>query len=604
MDEQTNTIGDQVYVPLDFYNVLQQQTEASRRVIDGWRLLSASYQSRLRTDPVNGTCTEESFRAVFEFEIVEPECLLTIPLGSREWEPIMDALRLDGEFVPGSWQFSDATLRILVTRPGRVVLEVPMRSTPRNVAGRLVCEGRIPPIPDATFDLEIADERGLDFEVPSALGPDAVEERGRHRWLLGATDRLVRGHNAKISSLEFVGENTELDEVGLISVLPDGVFTDLRWTFRNLPSPLNRFAVRCPAGLEMTTLRSETGNGTIVRTREGYLGEFIRPITSDAPVYATFRISPVTPSGLSGIGRWRIPEISVYPVRVARRKLSIAMSPELELTFSPNEPIRDAHGETLPTDALPPSIASSSTRIRTGIDTTGTGGTVSTIGGVAGLSRTGASSVFSGPYDRDQIPDDLILTVRMKPEQTHVEQRMICNCQRDRVQIETMAKIRVLSGAVFQYQIEAPAELKIESLRIQEENVVVPARWARTATGRITLFPDAPAATGQEIVLRGWIPISCPGEWTVPHIRVSGTSRSPDVVEIFGREAVRVAVRTAKGLEVVDSAGTGSRENAFALGRFVAAYREIPRKNATETPDVRTSGSSIRSPATEGSPAT
>ena len=572
VDPKTLNSGEQVYVPLDFHGVLSRQAEASQRIIDGWQLLGASYQMQLRTDRAEWLCRVESFRCIFEFEVVEPDSLIRIPLGSRQWIPRMNELILDGRRTAGSWLVSESVLLIPVAQTGRMVLEVPMRMTPRRENGRIVCEGRIPPLPEATFDLEIADERGVHFRVDSAIGPDLPDGRSRWRWFPGATDRLVWSWSESVSTLETVNIAAELDETTLLRFTQDGVALDASWKFRNLTEPVNCFEVLCPPDMEMVPLKSNevekdwrglfdgeiialrcgSEMGTAERTQRGYLCRFAGRIGSGAPVEATFqaRSSPMT--GTTGIGKRRIPELRIPAVHTTRRRMILCTAPELELEFErPASAVSSGSGvESVTAMTLPLHSSASPEEL--------------------------AKMKFHGAMDPDAAVGPLMVTVRTSPVQTQVEQQMVYGFQKDRVQIELSARMRILSGAVFQYAIDAPPELEIEEIRVTDEEVAIPSRWSRSATGRITLFLDVPATSRQEIRLLGWIPVKCPGDWTVPTIRVVGSTRLPDTLEIFRRESVRVGVRRLSGFEPTESTAAASASGtSVATGRLVAAYREI-----------------------------
>ncbi|MDD3470206.1 MAG: hypothetical protein PHE53_09555 [Thermoguttaceae bacterium] len=574
-DERYQPAGEQIYVPLDFYSVLQQQTESSKQVIDGWQLLDATYQMQLMTQPDTQLCIAENFLAIFEFSVVEPDCMLTIPLGGTSWTPQINRLRLDGEPVKGSWVIRDAMLMVPVTKTGHCVLEVPMQMEPVERLGRLVVSGRIPPIPDATFDLEISDSRGVHFEIPTASGEQTSEGQGRLRWTLGSTDRLEWSWAKCVSSLETTNTEAELDEIQFLRITDSSVETDVVWKFRKLSSPLTCFELECPLDMEMVSLSSAREIGRFTRTSRGYLCSFSEAIDPESAITATLQkvVSPQTV--ISGIGQLRPTKMNIRSVRTTSRLLVIGASPELEVEL-PNEPPR----QNLNTTVSSPSPAF-------------------------------ASMTLCGVYDRNTLPDDFTMIVRAKPGLTHVEQRSVYICQKDRVQIEMNAKVQVRSGTIFQYRIDAPAEMEIESIQLLDNRAPQPMRWARTPTGTITLFPDAPVSDRQEIVLHGWLHVDCPGEWTVPTIRVAGDSRTPDLLEIFRRESIRVAIRSFAGLTPTDAVlttpvapdavsnggdttGTTPTTTSLTAGRLVAAYQEVVKAPQAEGTAVEGTAESMK----------
>ncbi len=552
-DEHYQPAGEQIYVPLDFYSVLQQQNESSKQVIDGWQLQDATYQMQVAIQPDTQLCVAENFLAIFEFNVVEPDCMLTVPLGGPLWTPQINRLRLDGEPVKGSWIIRDAMLMVPVTKTGHCVLEVPMRMEPVEQLGRFVVSGRIPPIPNAIFDLEISDPRGVHFEIPTASGEQTAEGLGRLRWTLGSTDRLEWSWATRLSSLETTNTEAELDEIQFLRITDSSVETDVVWKFRKLQSPLTCFELECPLDMEMVSLSSAREIGRFTRTARGYLCSFSEAIDPESAITATLQkvVSPRTV--ISGIGQLRPIPMNVRFVKTTSRLLVIGASPELEVEL-PQEPPQ----QNLSTPVSSPSPAF-------------------------------ASMTLCGVYDRNTLPDDFTMVVRAKSGTTHVEQRSAYICQKDRVLIEMTAKVQVRNGTSFQYRIDAPAEMEIESIQLLENRLTQPMRWARTPTGTITLFPDAPASSQQEIVLRGWFHVDCPGEWTVPMVRVIGDSRTPDLLEIFRRESIRVAIRSFVGLIPTDAvlttpamadtsngemSGATSSMTSLMTGRLVAAYRE------------------------------
>ena len=156
-------------------------------------------------------------------------------------------------------------------------------------------------------------------------------------------------------------------------------------------------------------------------------------------------------------------------------------------------------------------------------------------------------------------------------------------------QLQFDASLTTAGGSMYQYRLELPPELRVESLAVTNDGGPLPARWLRSQDGRLTVFIARPAGDGapagashplagpggrQKLRLRGQLSVPLKGKLPLPQVRLDDVHVQSAVVRIYRREPVAVEVFAPPGLaEIKTPAEDAGRDE---LGRPVRAFYVDP----------------------------
>ena len=187
---------------------------------------------------------------------------------------------------------------------------------------------------------------------------------------------------------------------------------------------------------------------------------------------------------------------------------------------------------------------------------------------------------------------DWSITTRVKKTETSGDLRTFWTFDTGVAQLLFNARLATVGGSVFQYRLELPPELRVDSLAITRDGAAVPSRWLRNQDGLLTVFlgdpapgvnallPGAPATGRQRLQLHGQLPLPVKGTIALPQVRLDDVHVQNSVVRLYRREQVAIEVLAPPGLAEIraqeDEAGRdelGLPIRAFYLGRRSRAWR-------------------------------
>lgn len=141
------------------------------------------------------------------------------------------------------------------------------------------------------------------------------------------------------------------------------------------------------------------------------------------------------------------------------------------------------------------------------------------------------------------------------------------NAQTAELQLD--AQLTTTAGGVFQYRLEAPPKLHVDSIVVLAEGAKHVARWSQDPDGRITVFLTEPVSGRHEFQLRGQMPLPKKRRSALPQVRLHEVTIQNLLINLYRRPDVLVEVAGVAGLgdvKTTDDAGPGD------LGRPVRSF--------------------------------
>ncbi len=143
------------------------------------------------------------------------------------------------------------------------------------------------------------------------------------------------------------------------------------------------------------------------------------------------------------------------------------------------------------------------------------------------------------------------------------------------------------TGYVFQYQLSAPAAMKILKASVRKEGAELAGRWSQDPGGTITIFLTGPADGKQQLSLHGVIPLENGEKTPLPNIRLERCRLQSTTVEVFRRPDVNLELILPEEINSLLTLGEGQGENVKSplplgegqgediseLGRLVKSFR-------------------------------
>ncbi|MEN6558920.1 MAG: hypothetical protein ABFC54_12140 [Thermoguttaceae bacterium] len=531
IDARQKPIGDKLYVPESFYQTLYRRTAAPDRS-QGWLILRATYRGEMTSETAARRWSVDTLRAQYDLQVFGRATRVRLGLCDRGGSLLSDRVLLDGRPIEPQWESDKGQLTFDVAEPGLYRLDVTLRPSPRGAGRSSGFDVGIPRVPIGRLELSLPDD-APSIEVASACGAVRIEKKPL-RWIaeLGPADRLaVRwSDNASPAS-----PAVDVEQYVWLKLQPGSVVAVVKFRLRVLEGQLQRLRLSVDPRLRLLPLSGddpptvhvgpETGQSRLITLHSPH------PIADRTALEATFLLS-----GATGVGNFRLPRIDVLDARCTKRWMAVSVDPSLD------------HEE--PAAAPLETVA------------------------VSDFLRTWGA-VAEKPYVAYRLPaGEVDWTVSTRPHEprSRLDQTVTLSFDRHRVNVGLEAQVTTASGYLFQYQLAAPPELRIEDVSLREGDVERAGRWAQDSDGSITVFLNSAASGQQRLALRGWMPVM-PGK-PVPMslIRVQQGELRGATVRVFRRPNASVVVR---GGSKRPEAGPPPTEIARTdLGRFVGAFVE------------------------------
>ncbi|MGA2797845.1 MAG: hypothetical protein ABSE63_09720, partial [Thermoguttaceae bacterium] len=168
---------------------------------------------------------------------------------------------------------------------------------------------------------------------------------------------------------------------------------------------------------------------------------------------------------------------------------------------------------------------------------------------------------------------DWSISTRPWEAETTAEQTLALSFDQNKVEAYFEAQLTVASGYVFQYQLSAPAAMKIVKASVRKEGAEQAARWSQDPGGTITIFLTGPADGKQQLSLHGVIPLENGEKTALPNFRMARCRVELTTVEIFRRPAVNLELMLPEEIKSPLPLGEGQDEGISERGRLVKTFR-------------------------------
>ncbi len=326
VDAERRPVGPYYWVPSDFYEEIRS-TLAARSPERSWRVVDALYEGVVNHNAFADATSLFNLTATYAVVLDEPNATIALP--ATRLAPDFDVKFDDRAIAPTfSENGREIFFEIVDATPGEHVLELTI-APPQFSETNAEISFPIPRVPSSRLELTVPpDAPTLDF--PNALGK-TTRSVGRVAVELGAIDRLVVAQakpNAKSGKA-----NVDVEQLFLMRARPTQA--DVRASFRSqvvggavaslvlVGDPLYSFSGYCQCDKsEIESVETLADGALRVSFKTPISGAFVL----DADFVAR---------NFSGVGRARLPSISVRDARVLKSWLALVPEGDVECADVP-----------------------------------------------------------------------------------------------------------------------------------------------------------------------------------------------------------------------------------------------------------------------------
>lgn len=534
IDEQGQPTGGRYQIPLAMSDELRRRAEEALGVPRGWLLHGATYRATLARDTQSGLDVTELI-ARYDVRVFDSSARIVLPV-SRAAVSGMVRLLVDGRSVPLEWAEDGQSLACLVPGPGTTRLELGLRPTLALTGDLRGFDLAIPPLADSQLELHLPHD-APPVDVPGAVGETTSSDEGQVRTVrLGPAARLTVRWPLRATAP--AGPTLDVEELLWLKVRPGSVVIDARFAIKPVTGSVRELRLTVDPRLRMLPLPAQELGVAEIRTlsAEAPAGDddrviqlnLLRPATDRAVLQASFLLT-----GASGVGNVRIPRLELQGARPTRRCVGVTVDAALE-----SEPPRGDQVQPL---------------------------AVTNFAALWGDAKM--LPQFAGELPRE--PGLWSLATRVRRAQTTAGQFLVVSYDQSRAAVRYEAQLMTSDGAVFQHRLLAPPALDIENISVLEDGAQRAARWARDASGTITIFLSGPVTGAQQLSLRGSIAASYAGPNTLPFIRLDENKAVGMRISVYRQHAALVRLDKLVGL--VESPEGVVPERDAEHGRLVSA---------------------------------
>jgi hypothetical protein len=549
IDAKKNPIGDKVYVPETLYQELYRRMATPTEKPQGWLILQAKYRGTLTADAGVGHCTLNTLHAQYDLQVFGRNARVHLPFSAEGANLLPNGALLDGRVIESEWDSEAASLVFTIAEPGEYRLELLLRPTIRNIAETTSFNVMIPRVSRSRLELAWP-ENNPTVEVLSACG-EVREEKNSSRLMadIRPADRLVvRWHEGTTTASSSPAVDAE--ELIWLKIQPGSVIVNTKFKLHVVEGQIQQTQLTVDSRLRLLPLPGDDPP-TVQPVAEldqlrTVAFRWPRPVSDRIVLEAGFLLG-----GASGVGNFRMPRIELLDARTTRRWMAVSVDPALDHDESQKQPF-----ETVAVSDF--------------------------------LNAWGTSGVKPNRvYRLSSAECDWTLATRPHKPHSVADSQLTLSYDENRVNVLFEAKIATTQGYLFEHQITAPADLKIENISLMEEGVERVSRWSRNADGIITVFLNSAASDRQQLVLRGQTPIEMGKNRLLPQIHLEHCENHSSAISLSRHPSVLLKLPTAllkapnqdMAMHIAPPRDT-STSTEEELGRFVAAF------SSTGTPPI------------------
>jgi hypothetical protein len=538
VDSKQQPTHGKYFVPEPFFDELYHRAAAQAEKPQGWMIASAVYHAALADGATQSGHVVDRIAAEFEIHVFNAAARVRIPVRRDQVSLEPGQAKLDDRAVQPEWEPDGRALLLDIAEPGEYRLELALRpnapvagtgpafgaALPAALHASRGVDVAIPRVPTSRLEFTVP-AGGPQVEFPSALGEVRWEDVASH-WTaeLGPSDRLsIRWPD---DSRTDETPAVEVEQLLWLKIEPGCVLLDVRIRAKSASGPLRRLLVHADSALELLPAVSRAapsvqafGGGDGSRTYE-----IQWPSTAGSAGACDLHFLW---NGISSLGAFRVPPIDVLGSRPVRRSLAVSIDPGLEY-FMPGSRLQE-------TGAVPEFLAN------------------------WGASETPPDLA----YRLNGNAADWSLTTRTRRAETSCDQTVTWSFRANAADVQFHAQLTTVSGNVYQYRLEAPPRLQLDSLTVLSDGANRAARWSLGPDGRITVFLASPVRGRHDLLLHGQMPFPMKRKTALPPFRLEEVRLQTSLVHLYRRQDVLVEVSGDQGLADVkttaDDSGQGDR---------------------------------------------
>ncbi len=180
----------------------------------------------------------------------------------------------------------------------------------------------------------------------------------------------------------------------------------------------------------------------------------------------------------------------------------------------------------------------------------------------ARLQETAAVPEFIANWGESHSPPDLAfrlngnaaewnLITRPRRTETSGDQNAIWSFDAQTAELQLAAQLTTAAGNLFQYRLDAPPALHVDSVAVLAEGYNRVARWSQDQDGRVAVFFASPVSGHHELQLHGRMPLPKQGRFALPQVRLEEVRIQNSLIGLYRRPDVLVEVSGVAGSEDV-----------------------------------------------------
>jgi hypothetical protein len=468
VDKNQQPIQGKYYLPEPFFAELYQRAALQADRPQGWMIASALYRAELINDSAQLGYVIDRLTSEFEIRVFNATTRVRIPLRRDEVNLEPGQARLEDRSIQPEWDAAGHALFVDIAEPGNYRLELSLRPAAQPSSQSAALDLAIPRVPTARLELGVPDG-GPFLEFPAALGAVRWEDVVS-RWTvdLGPCGRLVvRLPDAAPAG----GTVVDVDQLSWMKIEPGCVLVDARIKARSAIGSVRRLLLRADSALELLS-----SAGPAVPTVQDRGGGAFRGYELQLPRStgsATTCDLHFLWNGEAGVGALHLPQIDVSNARPVRRWLAISVNPALEC---------QSPGARLQEMGVVPEF----------------------------ISNWGATDVSVSPdlaFRLNGNAADWSVTTRLRRAAASGDANVTWTFGGQSVELLFAAQLHAVYGSIFQYCLEAPPSLHVDSLTVLAAGANQAIRWSQEKDGQISVFLGKPLPGRHEFQLRGQMPL-------------------------------------------------------------------------------------------------
>jgi hypothetical protein len=498
VDDQRKPVGGKVYVPEAFYQELYRHAAPVEKP-PAWLIVGAVYRGDLTKEGAAGQLAVGGLRVQYDLRVFERATRVRIPLRTEGANLLPGSVLLDGRAIELEWEPDAGAFAFEAAEPGDYRLGLSLRPAVRGVAGWGGFDMAIPRVAGSRLELALPTDAPA-LEVPGACGGVSLE-KGPPRLLaeLGPTDRLAVRWQEPAAGATRLAVNAE--QLTWLKLQPGSVVVNARFRFHVTAGELRQVQLAVDPRLRLLPMQGDAPPTVQIAAESGQTRvltvRWPRPLSDDVVLDAAFLFN-----GASAVGNIPLPRIELVDTRPARRWMAVSIDTALDC--------EEQDGDRL--DPLP----------------------VADFLKAWGQSESRPRAAFRLPRGETA----WTLSIRPHEPRTTANQTLSLSFDEDRLDVLFDARLSVTSGYVFQHQVAAPKDFKIERVSLLIDRVDHVQRWSQDKDGAITVFLDGPASGAERLSIRGRMPIPMGEKCELPLFAVQKCRIQMATIQLFERPGV------------------------------------------------------------------